>query len=460
MAITDQLIDFALDLDGAALPSRVLAIENESLVDQIGVDLASTGMGEGCRGFLELAKNEHGRKECTVIGTGMRVSPVMAALVNGSLSHAMDYEDSCALVPLHSNATSIPTLLALAQYRGGVTGREFLEAMSIASEVSIRTALAIDEDLSEHGWYMQPVFGAVGSVLAGCRLMGLDKKETLDALSIALFQVSGPGSLVDSKESVLRSVSNAFGAKAAVLSILLAKLGVHGRLDQPFEGKKGFFNAYAPGFHDTDRMLEGLGHEWLCLNTTFKRWPTCHGTHNAIFATLDVMEREGLRFSDFKSIHVRVSDFVKTIVIEPRAVKNCPDNAITAKFSLPFTVALAAKFGKVGLDSFSPENLADPDVRELAARVSYEVNPNLTRKEQSRILDIAFETTKGPFSSHVENAPGDPRNPMSPDALNEKFMDCASHSAIGYEEGRCREILVALRNIASAQDVRGAIELL
>lgn len=460
MAITEELINFSLSCDRLAPPPEVLAIEKQSLIDQIGVDLASTGMGEGCASFIELAQLEFGRQECTVIGTGLKVSPVTAALVNGSFSHAMDFEDSCALVPLHSNATTIPALLALAQYVGNISGNDFLEAMAVGSEISIRTALAIDEDLSEHGWYMQPIFGAVGAVLAGSRLVGLDPQQTRDALSMVLFQVSGSGALVDSKDSVLRSVSNAFGAKAAVLSIILAKLGVRGRLDEPFEGTKGFFNAYAPGFHDENRMVNGLGEQWLCKNTTFKRWPTCHGTHNSIYATLQLMKENELTFTDIQSVHVKVSDFVKTIVLEPRDVKNHPDTAITAKFSLPITVGLAAKYGSVGLDSFIPERINDPDVQSLAERVTYEVNPLLTSKKQSRILDITFVTSKGTFERHVEDAPGDPKNPLSERDLDEKFLDCSSHSRAGYSTARCQEILNKLHDVDNLRDVREAIELL
>ncbi|MDO5331315.1 MAG: hypothetical protein Q4E99_01430 [Bacillota bacterium] len=172
------------------------------------------------------------------------------------------------------------------------------------------------------------------------------------------------------------------------------------------------------------------------------------------------MEENNLTFSDMLSTHVKGSDFIRSIVVDPRDVKNRPVTAISAKFSLPYCMGLAAKKGKVQLVDFLPENIPDEDIYNFAENVIFEVNPELTEKWQGNFVDITFHTTKGDFSKHREAALGDPSCPLSDEQFAEKFRSCIALSANKYSEKEIEQLLSLLNNILYADSVLPLIEMM
>jgi 2-methylcitrate dehydratase PrpD len=438
------------DISYDDLPGPAVDAAKKSFLDALGVTLAASTLGEGCRAFVDLALAMRGVQESTILGFGSKVPAPMAAFANGSLAHALDFEDVHDSAPVHPNAATMPAALAVAESIGGVSGRRFLTAMVLGSDLVCRLGLAFNENPLESGWYIPPILGAFGATAAAGKLLDLDAERLVDAFSLTLCQATCSAELTRSPRSLIRSVRDAFSAKAGVLSALLAERGVTG-FDHPLEGVAGLFSLYSKGNYDPAALTNDLGRTFEGANVSFKPWPSCRGTHSYIDAVLQVLETHGLRPGDVEGIRLIVSP-VNRMLCEPLESKRHPASAIDAKFSLPFVVATALVRGNVALDDFSAQALTDREVLELAHKVVYEVDPGLTLKEAVRGF-VELETSHGKLSKTVDLPRGHPENPVSQEALVAKYKDCARHADTGISESRLDQVVDLIWNLEQVDDI-------
>jgi 2-methylcitrate dehydratase PrpD len=419
------------DINYRDIPSSVVDITKKSLLDGLGVMLAASRLGEGCKQFVNLAIAGGGKKESTIIGVNTKVPAAMAAFANGSMSHALDFEDFHDGASLHPNAAAIPAALAVAESIGNVSGKEFITALTLGSDIVCRLGLARsqDEDPLKSGWYMPPILGAFGATTAACKLLSLSVKQVLDAFSLTLCQATCSAELIYSPHSIIRAIRDAFSAKAGVLSALLAQKGITG-FAQPIEGKAGLFTMYSRGKYNPYILTDGLGRIFEGANVSFKPWPACAGTHPYIEATLQIVNECNIKPSDIKGIKLVVSSRSESrMLYEPLERKRNPATVIDAKFSLPFAVATALVYKSVTLGHFTPQALLDQGVLDVAQKVTYEVIPKPNWSELKQGL-VQIRTKHEEINSKmVEFTYGHPKNPISQEALVTKFMDCAAHSA-------------------------------
>jgi 2-methylcitrate dehydratase PrpD len=438
------------------LPRHVVNVTKNSLLDGLGVILAASGLGEGCRPFVDLALKERGKKESTIIGFDVKVSACMAAFANGSMAHAIDFEDAHDGAEVHPNAATIPAALALAESIGNVNGKELIAALALGSDIVCRLGLARDreDDPLKAGWYIPPILGAFGATAASCKLLRLGPKQIVDAFSLTLCQATCSAEIIHSPRSVIRGVRDAFQAKAGVLSASLAKEGVTG-FDQPFEGKAGFFTMYSKGRYDSSKLTKGLGKVFEGAQISFKPWPACRGTHSFIEATLKMAEEHEIRPGDIKTIQLIISpSSADKMLCEPIERKRNPTTAIDAKFSIPYTVATALMYTEVSLDHFTSQALQNPDVLELTRKITYAVDPALEPHQGF----IRMKTERDELTARTAALVyGHPENPIRPEALVAKFMDCASHALKKITK---KELNKAVRLISHMEDLNNIDELM
>ena len=424
--LSDTICAHIAGMRPADLPASSLAAAKQVLLDASGVMLGASCMAQEPRAFISLAKAS-GPGPCTILGTGERVSVPMAALANGAMAHALDYEDAFDQVPGHPNASLVPALLALAQAEGAVDGRRFLTALAVGSDFACRMALALRQPMEAGGWYPPPILAGFGAAAGAANLLGLSAVQARDALSLMLCQTAMPGEIKHSQGTVIRAVREAFPAQAAVLSALLAREGVAG-FEAPLEGQAGFYALFAGGQFAESDLRDGLGTNFWIDRLTFKPWPSCRGTHPFIEMALKLVREHGIAGQQIANIEVAV-DEIQQMLIEPAARKAAPETAIDAKFSIPFTIALALTRGGVGLDDFSAQALGDPQLLALAAKVSSIVAPEASwqRGEGGRMVVAMADGSR--FEASLDDALGCPARPLGEAALVAKFIDCAGRAA-------------------------------
>ncbi len=418
-------------LQPADLPAATRTAAKRVLLDAVGVMLGASGLSAEVAPFVALAQGA-GAGPSAVLGTGIRAAPAMAALANGAMAHALDYEDAFDQRPGHPNASLVPALLALAQapdlVGGPISGSRFLAALVAGCEVSCRVGLACARPMEEGGWYPPPILAGLGAAVGAARLLGLDAKGVQDALSLALCQMTMPGEIKYSRGTVIRAVREAFPAQAAVLSALLAQAGTSG-FEEPLVGRGGFYALYAGGAPDAALLAAPFAAPFRIEQLTFKPWPSCRGTHPFIELALALKARHGFAAEDVVGAVVEI-DPIQTMLTEPLPRKQAPQTLIDAKFSIPFCTALALVRGRVDLDTLNEAALADGEVLAVAARITAHEAPTVAGRQPGSGGELVLHLADGrELRADVANALGCPARPLDDGALVAKFIDCAGRAA-------------------------------
>lgn len=450
--LSEQLAAFAAKLRFDDLPDVVVKSVQRSIMDAVGVSLAASGLEPVCRPFIELARTLAGQGRAHVLGCNFTAPAAYAALANGAMAHALDYEDVHEPSSTHPNAAPVAAALALAEELGNVDGKRLIAAVAVGSEVAIRLALARTDDWTRHGWYLPPIVGAFGAAATAANLLGLDAKQTLAAFSLTLCQSSCSAEILHSPAADIRAIRDGFAAQAGVVSAQLARNGVTG-FDRPIEGKAGFYTMFARGLYRPEVVIDGLGARFHNADIAFKAWPSCRGTHLYVQAAID-LHRAGL---------TDPAEIICTIT--PRNAELCtpekqqPVSAIDAKFSIPFSVATALRTGEVTLASFSAAALADPATLALAARVRPVFDAERARPVSAgggTVVEVVMSNGMRHRRS-VQHLRGSVEDPMSDRELRDKFLDCALMSASRPRRQRLEQLADALQSLRAVKDVRSLL---
>jgi 2-methylcitrate dehydratase PrpD len=403
-----------------------VAAAKRAILDGTGVMFAASGRSSDVIPFVELARSQAGSPQATIIGFKERVSAPMAALANGAMAHALDFEDAFDPAPCHPNASLLPALLSVAELRSPITGRDFIAAVAAGCDLVCRLALSLRQPLESGGWYPPPILGAFGATAAVSRVLQLTPAQITDAFSLLLCQNTCPGEIKHSPETVIRAIREAFPAQASVLSALLAERGVRG-FAQPLEGQSGFFALFASGRYEPSDITDGLGERFWIDDLSFKKWPCCRGTHAYIEAAQTLRHAHGFAAADVADLRILGGE-LQRMLCEPQAQKRRPQTLIDAKFSLPFTVAVALRDEEVTLNSFTPASLTDPTLLSLAAKTSFEFSQELSQPSAGEIRVTLNDGTV--LRQRILHALGDPARPLDDASLRAKFVDCTMNAAL------------------------------
>jgi 2-methylcitrate dehydratase PrpD len=447
-----QLAQFVTQTPAAQIPRSALHAAARAALDASGVMRAASALSPEVLPFIAHAV-AGGPGPARVLGTPHNTQAGLAALANGAMAHALDYEDSYDAAPLHPNASLVPAVLALAQSHAPVSGRALLAAIAIGCDVSCRIALSLRCRLEEGGWYPPPILGAFGAVAGAARILGLTPRQLLDAWSLLLLQNSCAGEIKHDRSTVIRAVREAFPAQIAVQVAGLAAAGVRG-FDAPLEGRDGFFRLFAANRYDAGALLRDLGLHWHIEALSFKPWPSCRGTHAAVECALQL--RAKMDWREIREIRIEGCE-VHHMLAAPLERKCAPQTAIDAKFSLPFAVASAFVSGQVSLDSFTVDALHDDQVLALARRVSF-VRRADWGDEQAVSGAVEITATDGrKLRWQVLDPCGSPARPLEDAELVAKFVDCAARAQQPLPAQNAAELARRILDLGKEADAGAAL---
>ncbi|MCO5731601.1 MmgE/PrpD family protein [Rhizobium sp. SSA_523] len=439
------------------MPAEVSTSARSSLIDAIAVSAAASTLGAGCRAFRDIAV-ETGSGTAAMIGYGGRCSAPMAAWVNGALAHAIDYEDTHDHAIAHPNAAALAAALAMADtVPRPISGRELLGAIAVAADLVCRIAASFTIAPDRNGWHTTPWLGVFGAATAAGRLLQLDDRQMLDAWSLAMSQMCSFGELKFSPDSDVRSVRDAFAAKAGVLGALLAAKGVRG-YDDPLGGQAGFLAAVARGAYSTETLLDGLGDHFLGTEVSFKPWPSCRGTHAYIEAGIEIACQPGFAAEAIEAIEITINE-KNVMLCEPREMKVAPRTPIAAKFSIPFTLASALLNGRVTLESFTDAAIHQPGALAIATKVRHRLDPDIPLRDTTRGSVIVLANNRR-FEQHIVTGLGHPSRPLSEAQVKAKFDDCIRYAHQESYRARAAELWDTLMTVEESDDIRKLTSLL
>lgn len=361
--VTATLARFAVETSARDLPASTVRVAQHCLLDWIGCTLA--GWQDPVAGILmaEVAE-QGGHPQASILGHMTRASLGQAALVNGTVSHVLDFDDVHLVMNGHPSAPVIPAALAVGEQQRA-DGAALLAAIALGIEMECRIGALLGMSHYRRGWNPSGTVGTFGAAVAAGRLLGLDAGRMETALGAAATQAAG-------LQGMIRSMAMPFhSGKAAANGILAASLARRGftATRDAFDCDQGFARTHSEGANPA-AALEGLGERWLVPDTVFKYHVACYGAHPAIEAMRSLLRAAPIPADDVERIDVTVSRVIGRLcnVIEPT-------NSIGMKFSLPHNIAMTILGHDTGaVASYADRTLADAGLAALRQRVGITVD--------------------------------------------------------------------------------------
>jgi 2-methylcitrate dehydratase PrpD len=419
------------------------------LIDTLACGAAGAD-AEGVRELLAVTKGWGGTPEAALWFSDMRVPGPAAALYNGMLSHAVEYDDTHDLGVLHAGVTVIPAVIAAAERRGRLSGADLLSAIAAGVEVACRLALATRTGPGVSGWLLTPLCGTFGAAAGAARALGLDAEQTVHAFGLAYSQVAGNGqATIDGGLS--KRLQAGFAARSGLLGAVLASVGLTGARNV-FEGTRGYYKVYHGGEYDRSALVDGLGDTLAVCDLSYKPYPCCRWTHAALEAAMDLRKR-GVTPDKVARIEVAVNRQAYMSTGQPLADKQRPANVVTSQFSIPYAVSLAFNQGKVGLDDFKPKAITRPHIVSLAERVNVTAVDNWSTSGSRGISPARVSVTMldgQQVESEVLVPTGTGRDSGTSDLIRRKLIDCCAHGGIAADAAS--SLLSALDALPSTED--------
>ena len=460
--VLQEVSRFAGAVRDGKVEDSILQDARRRATDIVGIALAAVGM-EPARAVGAVIEGWGGEGKASVIGRNDKYPAASAALVNGTLAHALDYDDTHLPSVLHPSAAVVPAALAAAE-ASGTSGGDLLAAVAAGDELAVRVGMAgYDRELGnsvffEKGLHATSIAGTLGGALATAMLYGLDEEGIGHAVAISASMGAG---LIEANRTggTVKPVHCGWAAHAGVTAAELARHGLTGP-PTVFEGRFGFLQAYLGDEADTEALTRGLGEEWELPRVFFKPYPANHFTHAGIDAAIRLRE-EGLDVGEIEEIELGVATPTLRTIAQPEEEKARPKTGYAAKFSGPFTVATALLGGGglgVSLEDFADEAVKDRAKLDLASRVRCVADEECDRifpNQFPAVLRIRMKSGKE-REARVPHNRGGPENPLSNEELETKFRTNAGRTL---PSGQVEELEGALRSLGEAETVEETIKL-
>ena len=438
-----RLAEWTSDLSFEDIPPEVVTAAKLHLLDAVGTGLAALGVGE-VSAVLETGLEFGGRPEATALGLVDRVPAAVAALVNGTLMHALDFDDTHDRALVHSSAVVAPTVLACGEATQA-KGRDLLAAAVAAFEISARIGLAAPGRFHVRGFHATSICGVFAAAAAAAKLRALSAEEATSALGIAGSQAAGLMEfLADGSQT--KPLHAGWAAHSGIIAASLASHGASGPATV-LEGRFGLLRSHLEeGGFDESELVADLGDRWETLRIAFKPYPVCHLSHTCLDSLAGLVAEEGLEAADVREVLCRVGGEVAVeVVLEPRKRKLRPANPYEAKFSLPYCVAALLLRGNLGVANFSEDAIGDEEVLDLARRVRYERVQFAGGNEFSG--GVVVETNGGRrLERSMLFAQGGSENPMAAEEVAHKFRLNAALALPDESVERLLELVRGLEN--------------
>lgn len=409
-----------------SVPAAVEHAALRHLLDGLGNAVAGARSGAATPA-VTVALGLGGPSEATVLGTSDKISAVAAGLANGTLVHALDFDDTHAGGLVHATSVVLPAAFAVGE-QVGATGRQVLDAAVVGYEVACRVAAAAPNGFHSGGLHATMVAGVFSSAAVAARLMRLDVDTTVNALGLAGSQAGGLLAFLATGAST-KQLHPGFASQAGIQAARLAQAGATGP-ETVFDGPHGVYEALAPaalakGIVDRAVLTRGLGSsdaaDWETTRIGIKPWPTCQLAHVTMAAAQVALAEAGVGVDQVQALHAKVHPDSAAVVCATDRDLTRPASGYAAKFSLPWSVAAILVDGHVGVETYTPTQLARNEIAELAAKVSFDVvDPGVVAADAPG--DVVLTLADGrQVAGHLDRSPGGGSNPLSDEGLFAKF---------------------------------------
>jgi 2-methylcitrate dehydratase PrpD len=432
----------------ADLPAATRAATCNDILDTFGCLLG----GSSAPGIAELARvvgGWGGVQQSQVMLWELRLPAPQAAMLNASMAHALDFDDTLDHGgSIHPGASVLAASLAIADMLGGVSGQRLLLAIALGLDVSCRVALASTVD---RGWHRTAAMGVFGAAAASGKLLGLTVEQMVNALGIAFSQAAGNRQCI-LDGALTKRLQAGQAASSGVLAALLAAEGFTGAHDI-FLGRFGFFELYQPGGHDPAKLVEDLGKEFRGDLLSFKPYACGRPQHAILDAAIAARNQLDLGtavdFAQIADVRVTVAPTIIAEQFKGASHKRRPTQIVEAQFALPYLIAAALVHGRVGIT----------EVADIHNAQVLKVAEQMEGIDAGREVDgITLRLRDGRTAAVTVGLPlGSPENRLSIEQREMKFIDCAHNAVRPLPDDAVHATAHAILQLEELQDVSGLL---
>ncbi len=426
--ITEEISRFITRTTTQDIPRDAIELARLGITDFVGVAFAGLHE-EQSRIIMDYARKMGDLPQATVIGGSFRTSPYLAALVNGTVGHSLDYDDVAISLIGHPSVFLVPTIFAIkeAYHCQDIvsSGMDILTAYVIGYEVTCHLARPILQNHYVQGWHSTATFGTLGAAASAAWLLRLNTDQVRMALGIA---ASLSGGLRQNFGTMTKSLHAGIAAAHGVQAALLAQAGFTAD-SSIIESPLGFAKVFGHREEvDWAEVIKKLGKTFFITGSgglSIKPYPSCAFTHCAIDAALYIKKEHKINTTDIVEIELGVSPFDKQILIHHH-----PRTGLEGKFSLEYCVAWALVSGELRLKHFTDEAVTQLEVNSLMEKMKWvEKYPRPVMGTATgfgtKSVNVRLKNGRE-YSKEVTIAKGMPQNPLTTDEFNAKYRDCVS----------------------------------
>jgi len=426
--ITDEVVGFVTAASFSDFPAEAIRIGKRCVLDGLGLMLA--GSAQDCTRLVREFSLTGGQGSgATAFGQdSVKLSAALAALVNGTAGHAMDWDDTqLSATPdrtfgllTHPTIPPLAASLAVAEMRGGVSGRDFLTAFVTGFEVECKIAESIRPEHYEKGFHSSGTVGTFGAAVAAAKLIGLDCQQLRNLLGMTASMASG---IRVNFGTMTKPLHVGRAAQNGVSAALLAQGGFEADPDG-LDGPWGFFQVFGRGV-DAERIVDKLGNPYSIVEpgVSVKPYPCGSLTHPSIDAMRAIVMENDLKPDDIQEVVLYAGNNILNPIRYITA-----ENELQAKFCMPFLLAAILISRKAGVQEFTHAFVHSQEVRTLMQRIRTEFDPAIEAKGYDKMrsrVEVILKNGKKIVRDADDRYRGGPENPLSDDELIEKFTDCS-----------------------------------
>ena len=397
--IIESLIDYMLAARQAKLPHQVIQKGKSHLLDSLAAIVSGSTLKPGKLG-LQHVQQQAGTADCTVLGSKIRTTPILAAFANGMSGHADETDDSNS--QLHPGCAIVPAALAVAesQSRGG---EALLRAVILGYDIGFRFHQAFEPRSTSFG----ATFGAAAAAGALAELTDLQLRYLI---SYAAQQASGSRAWVGDDDHIEKAFDYAaMPARNGVTAALLVQSGFTGNRDV-LEGDQGIIKTYAPC--DPAKILSELGQRFTITSCLIKKYPVGSPMMETVDATLALLAKQRISPAQIEKITVRI----------PESGARTVNNRHMPDVNVQYMVAAILLEGGLSFElAHDYERFQDSRVLALKEKVQLIGDAELERSGHrfQGLVEITLSDGRT-LREHVINCRGRPENPMSSDEVEKK----------------------------------------
>ena len=426
MIIAEEFSSWSKNLKVKDIPEKTKLTLQFLLKDICGIILSARNE-DYVKSLVETYK---GSGNLISLGHNERFDLFSSAIIAGTAAHGEDFDDTFEGNPMHVGATMIPAMLSAAQ-KFNLDGDQILKGLAVGSELICRLALVAPTAMHKQSFHPTAVCGTFGVAAGLSSVLDLSEKQMVSALGVAGSFTSGIIEYL-AEGSWTKRVHPGWSANSGMNATLIAKSGFYGPRTV-FEGKHGFFEAFALKEIERDysHLTDELGKRWENQNLAFK--PFACGTMAQPFVDCAIKIRKKIKnLNEISSITAKVGEGTVHRLWEPLKEKRQPSTPYSAKFSVPYCVAVGFIRGDAGLNEFNEQSINDKEILSLASKVNYEIDPN-NEYPKNYTGTLICKTSDSEFSEHQPCFRGGIREPLTKDDIDKKYNANLNFSKISEE---------------------------